>query len=385
MHTSVIAAGGFFMPSGYREKGFLTICDGAFGEWSKEAPEGSYDLFDFSDKLIAPGLVDTHIHGYGGDDVMDLDPSKLDAMCKGLVAHGTTSWLPTTLTAPVAELEKACKMIGEHTNAPKAAQVRGVFLEGPWFSEVYKGAQNPAYMQDPDIRVFDTWMAALGGRQMKIALAPERKGAARFCAYAKKLGAVIALGHSDATSDQARACIDAGASVFVHTYNGMRGLHHREPGMLGAALTANGVYCELICDGHHIEPLAAAAVIRAQTPWRCCLITDAMRACGMEDGEYYLGELPVVVQDGCARLKSNGSLAGSILTLDKAVKHVVAWGIASAEEAISMATIVPATAAGIDDVCGSLAMGHAADFCVFEQDLTLAKTYVAGELAWERA
>lgn len=384
MNTFTILADGFFMPSGYRERGYLSIRNGKVGEYSSEKPKDTCELIDYSRMLIAPGLVDTHIHGYGGDDVMDLDSDKLHAICKGLVSHGTTSWLPTTLTAPTEKLTAACKMIGEHTNKPKESQVQGVFLEGPWFSEVYKGAQNSAYMGDPDRCMFDVWMEALDGRQMKIALAPERAGAAAFTAYAKELGAVVGLAHSNATCDQARACVDAGATVFIHTFNGMRGLHHREPGMVGAAMTSKDTYCELICDGYHVNSVAATAVIQAQTPNRICLITDAMRAAGMPDGDYYLGDLPVVVEGGTARLKSNGSLAGSILTLDKAVKHVVDWGMVSAQEAIRMASTIPAYAAGIADVCGSLTQGYVADMCVFDHALNLQATYVAGELAWRR-
>lgn len=383
MNTFLLKADGFFMPSGYRQAGFLLVEDGKFGSYFSEKPAGDFLVKDYTGSLVAPGLVDMHIHGYGGDDMMDLSAEKLDAMCKGLVSHGTTSWLPTTLTAPVDELTEACAIIGRHVNKPKTTQVRGVFLEGPWFSETFKGAQNPAYMTDPDIPTFDTWMEALQGRAMKIALAPERTGAPAFTAYATRVGAVVALGHSNATCDEARACVDAGASVFVHTYNGMRGLHHREPGMVGAAMTSNDTYCELICDGHHVNPVAAGAVIHAKTPEYTCLITDAMRAAGMPDGDYYLGELPVTVSNGTARLKSNDSLAGSILTLDKAVKHVVDWGLVSAQEAIRMATVNPAKAAGIADVCGSIRAGFSADMALFAHDLTLQATYVAGELAWE--
>lgn len=383
MSHVLIAADGFFLPSGFARGGYLEIQDGVFGQWWCEKPTEDIEVLNYSGHWVAPGLVDTHIHGSAGDDVMDLSADALSRMCQALVKHGCTSWLPTTLTAPVEQLKEACKIVGQHVNAPQQTQVQGIFLEGPWFSVEKKGAQNPAYMTDPDIKAFDTWMEALDGRQMKIALAPERAGSASFCAYATKLGAVVALGHSIATYEQARACVDAGASIFVHTYNGMNPFHHRDVGMVGAAFTLDNVYAEVICDGHHLNPVAAHALMRARGYSSTILITDAMRAGSMPDGEYLLGELPVIVREGTARLTFNGSLAGSILTLDKAVQNVVKWGIASPQEAIAMATSIPAQACHIDNICGFIRPQKSADLAIFTPNLELVATYVSGELAWK--
>ncbi len=217
----------------------------------------------------------------------------------------------------------------------------------------------------------NAWQAAAHGLVKKIAVAPEYDGAVEFTAEAVKSGVVVALGHSAATCDQAQACLDAGAKVFVHTYNGMSGLHHREPGMVGAALSSQDKsYSELICDGHHVNPISAGIVMHAKGHEHVALITDCMCAGGMPDGDYFLGELPVVVAGGTARLKDGGSLAGSILNMKDGVKNVFDWGVASKAEAIYMATQAPAEANDIADQCGSIRPGRHADFVVLNPDLT---------------
>lgn len=382
MNTYALKAAGFFLPSGFVEGGYLLVDRGIIGGWQETQPS-DVAVCDCADLWVAPGLVDIHMHGIAGEDVMDLSPSGLDTMCQALPAMGVTSWFPTTLTAPEKEIEQACRMVGEHVNAPRQAKVEGIFLEGPWFSPQKKGAQNEQYMSDPDRAAFDTWIEALQGRQMKIALAPERKGSAEFCAYAERLGAVVCIGHTNATYEEAARCIDAGASVMVHTYNCMSGMNHRSPGVVGAALTCPGIFAEVICDGEHVALPAIKLLFEAVGPERACLITDAIRATGLPDGMYKLGELDVVVKGNTARLVEGNNLAGSILTLKQAVKNVVSWGLATPEKAIAMASHNPAKAAHIDDYAGSLTRGHVADITVFDQKMNLCKTFVAGELAYD--
>lgn len=372
----------FFLPGGPTGPGYLEVCDRVFGRFSKEAPEG-LEVRDLGGSWVAPGLVDVHIHGFLDHDVMDGSEESLAAMAAELPRTGTTSFLATTLTAPVDETTRACQVVGDHVDAPKAAKVEGVHLEGPFFTEKHKGAQNGAYLIDPSAELLETWIDACAGKAVKTDLAPERAGAAAYCAKAVELGCVVAIGHSDATYDEAKACVDAGATVFVHTYNGMSGFTHREPGMVGCALSTPETYAELICDGHHVHPAAAKVAIRAKGVDHVVLITDCMRAGGMPEGDYLLGELPVVVKDGTARLKEGGNLAGSILELDRAVKNVVDWGLVSPAEAVQMATLNPARSAGIDDVCGQILPGRDADLCVFTPSMEHVATYVAGELAWE--
>lgn len=364
------------------EDAYLTIEDGKFVAVSTFKPSDG-DIIDYGDAIIAPGLVDTHIHGYLGHDVMDNQTEGLDKISEGLLACGVTSWLPTTLTASVEELSAVCQTIGQHYDRVKGAKIRGIFLEGPYFTEKYKGAQNPAYMGDPSIEQLTEWQELSNGLVKKIAIAPERVGVEAFIKSATDQGIYTALGHSDATYQQAKTAVDAGASIFVHTFNGMSGLHHREPGMVGAALNLEDVFAELICDGHHVHPAAAQIVKTMRGKNETVLITDCMRAGGLGDGESSLGEFAVTVENGTARLKESGSLAGSILELKQAVKNVVEWGIASPAEAIQMASLTPAKSVGVDYECGQIKVGLAADFIVLDPQMDLLATYLDGELKYE--
>lgn len=362
------------------ENRYMGVEDGKITDFTKDPKDEK--VVDLGDVYLAPGLVDTHIHGFKNKDVMDCEPGALNIISKGLLENGVTSFLPTTLTAANETLNRAVELIGEEYEDVEGAKVRGIFLEGPYFTEKHKGAQNTAYMSDPKIDELKKWKELSKGLVRKIAIAPERDGVPEFVKQAREMGVYVALGHSDATYDQAKAACDAGATIFVHTYNGMRGLHHREPGMVGAALTMPNAYAELICDGHHVHPAAAQVVMNARGKDRTVLITDCMMAGGMPEGNYMLGEFPVVVKDGAARIE-NGSLAGSILRLNQAVQNVVDWDIATVFEAVQMASKVPAESVGIDDVCGILDVGREADFVVFDEGLNVKQTYLDGELKYE--
>ena len=382
MGTYAIKADAFFMPTGLVRGGFLMVEDGVFGAHLGPDAEPACEVLDCSGSYVAPGFVDTHIHGYADCDVMDCSWESVATIAGRILENGVTSWLPTTLTATTEQLEDACRVIGEHAQENVGARIQGIFLEGPFFTEKHKGAQNPAYLCAPSIEKLERWQRAARGLVKKIAIAPEHEGAAEFTEAATKMGVVVALGHSDATCVEALRCLAAGAQVFVHTYNGMSGLHHREPGMVGAALSTRDSYSELICDGHHVNPVAARVVMQAKGHDHTALITDCMCAGGMPDGDYKLGELPVVVANGTARLKDGGSLAGSILKLDQAVRNVIEWGVASPEEAVRMATEVPARANAIDDVCGFIRPGRQADFVVLDRGFNVEATYLGGEEAY---
>lgn len=352
--------------------------DGTFGGIYETVPEAA-QVVDYSTYTIAPGLVDTHIHGYAGYDVMDADFDGLNTMSEGLLSCGVTSFLPTTLTDTTENLNTACDLIGERYQDVQGAKIRGIFLEGPYFVEEYKGAQNPKYMSDPSIEELDKWNDLSNDLVNKIAIAPERKGVKEFIEFSNSKGIRTALAHSGATYEEAKRAVEAGANIFVHTFNGMSGLHHREPGMVGAALSLDNVYAEVIADGHHVHPAAIDIIIKARGADETVLVTDCMRAGGQGEGDSMLGEFEVTVKDGAARLKSSGNLAGSILELIAGVQNLVKWGIATLPEAINMASLNPAKSVGIDNECGKIVEGYAADFIIIDDEANLYATYLNGE------
>ncbi|MHC9390155.1 N-acetylglucosamine-6-phosphate deacetylase [Clostridioides difficile] len=374
---SFIYADKFFMKHGIKEKGYLSIINGKFGEFQQERPNITDNVIDFSGKYIAPGLVDTHIHGLLGADVMDNTFEAINTISKGLLKYGVTSFLPTTLTDSVDTLSDSVENISNSFNKVEGAKIQGIYLEGPFFTEKYKGAQNEKYFKDPDINILKLWQEKSRNLIRKIAIAPERKGSIELTRYATKNNISVSLGHSSATFEQVKQVVNSGAKVFVHTYNGMSPLNHREPGMVGAAMVLKDTYAELICDGHHVSPIAVKIMMDAKSSNNIALITDCMRAGAMEDGKYTLGKFNVNVKNSVARLNS-GSLAGSVLTMDKAVRNIVDWNISTLEDAIKMATYVPALSCNIDNVCGSIYQGMDADFIVTDNDFNIHETYING-------
>lgn len=364
----------------YNDK-YLVIENNLVGEMLEidvKIPEDA-EIIDYTGYTIAAGYVDVHIHGISNADVMDASFESIETISNSLAKIGVTSYLPTTLTSSVEKLNEVCTIIGENLDKFTGSRIQGIFLEGPFFTEKYKGAQNPKYFLDPSLDVLKNWQKLSKNNIKKIAIAPERKGAEKFIKNAKKLGIYTVIGHSDASYEQASKALEVGANGFVHLFNGMSPLNHRNPGMVGAALlSGKDVYCEAICDGHHLHPATVKLIHKVIGPDNIALITDCMMAGNMPDGKYILGEFDVTVENGTARLDS-GNLAGSILKLKDAVKNVVNWGVCSLEEALNMASIVPAKSVGIDDVCGVLKKGRIADFIVLDKDLEVVKTYMDGK------
>lgn len=380
MSSYALYAEAFFLVNQVVGPGYLMVTEGRFGEFSTDPPAG-VEIKDYGDCWVAPGLVDTHIHGFKGSDVMDGTLEALETIAEGLLACGVTSFLPTTLTADRQTLLQVSQLIGEHHQEVAGAKIQGIFFEGPFFTETHKGAQNPSYFSDPDSQLFQEWQTAAQGLIKKIALAPERAGAPAFIRELTEKSVVVALAHSAATYQEAQTAVEAGASIFVHTYNGMSGLNHREPGMVGTAMTTDTV-AEVICDGQHVHPVAVDALIKAKGSQKIALVTDCMRAGGMPDGDYQLGEFPVHVEQGAARLKEGGSLAGSVLELLQAVENVTKWNVVTASEAFKMASQVPAESCKIDHVCGSIRPGRDADFILVTPKFKLIATYLDGKLVY---
>ncbi|MST79598.1 N-acetylglucosamine-6-phosphate deacetylase [Lactobacillus equicursoris] len=373
----------FYLPKAVEAGGYLEITDGKFGAYYPENARPEGEIVDYTGYELAPGYVDTHIHGSVKEDVMKSDWAGIDKLSKALLGAGVTSWLPTTVTASSDQLTAVCRMFAAHQGEESGAKIQGIHFEGPFFTEEHAGAENPKYMLDPNREDLDRWLEASKGMLKKIALAPERPGTTDFIRYATSRGVMIALGHSSASYDEAKAAAQAGAEIFTHTFNGMPDFSHNQPNIANAAMALDNMDNELIADGHHVAIPAIKALIAAKGVEHIVLITDCMEAGMMPDGDYMLGELPVYVKDGMARLKDGDNLAGSVLQLKNGVKNLVDWGLVTKQAAIQMATYNAARSHHLLDQCGQIAPGLPADFLILRDDMSLAKTYLSGEIRWE--
>jgi len=329
------------------------------------------ETVDLSGRLLVPGFLDLHVHGGGGDHFMCGDPAACVRAARFHAQHGTTGLLATTMSAPPAELEAAVRAIAQADDP----LILGVHLEGPWLSERRRGAQEAEHLRPPDLDELRVLLAA--GPVRMVSLAPELPGALELVAAVVAAGAVPALAHTDATYEEALAAVEAGAHHAAHVFNGMRPLHQREPGVLGAVLDHAAVTCELIADGLHVHPAAARLLHGAKRTSGTVLITDAIAATGLEDGEHRLGRTPIRVAGGRAET-SDGTLAGSTLTMDAAVRNAYEWLGISLGEALALATTTPARVVGLEDRKGRIAPGYDADLVVLDDALRPLATYVAG-------
>jgi len=340
--------------------------------------------FDFPSLTLAPSFLDVHIHGAAGHDVMEATPEALTTIGRLLASHGTGSYLATTVTAPIdATLRSLSGLAKLIANPPYPAEAAtwplGIHLEGPFLSHSKRGVHPPELLLEPDISLFDRLYDAAEGHIRLMTLAPELPGATEFAAHATARGVRISVGHSNATAAETHAVITAGAVSATHTFNAMRPLDHREPGILGIVLTTDSLFAELICDGIHNTSELVNIWWRCKGHERAILITDAMSATGMPDGEYYLGKFKVQVANGKAT--SSGVLAGSVLTLDKALTNFLSFTGASLEHGLRLLTANPATMAGFNDRAGTLAPGQPANLVAVNAEGNLSASFVNGQKA----
>jgi N-acetylglucosamine-6-phosphate deacetylase len=357
------------------EYGGFTVEQGRFGQVPVGEIKGTG--LDLNGAYVIPGLVDVHTHGNSGADFSDGDLNGLRTMGKYLAAKGVTSFAPASMTLPYSVLEKAFATAVEYNQDSAAGQARlmGIQMEGPFFSEKKKGAQNGAYLRQPDFQAFEKLYNGCGGLIRIVDVAPELDGAADFAQRASKL-CTVSVAHTDADYDQAAAVFQSGATHLTHLFNAMPSIHHRKPGVIGAASERECVVAELICDGLHVHPSAVRMAFKL-FPGRLCLVSDALRCCGMPDGEYELGGQQVFLKDSIARLE-DGTIAGSASNLYSCMLNAINFGIPAAE-AINAATIIPAGEIGRQAEIGSIEAGKLADFVVCDEQLQPRAVYMGGE------
>ena len=337
-------------------------------------------VLDFPGATLAPAFFDVHIHGAAGHDVMEATPPALDAVSRFLAARGTGTYLATTVTAPLDATLRSLAALAQIISKPAVpgrARPLGIHLEGPFLSHKKRGVQPAEHLLAPDIGTFDRMYDAAEGHARLMTIAPELPGAAALAEHATKRGVRVSVGHSNATAAETLAAIEAGAVGATHTFNAMRALDHREPGILGIVLTSDQLYSELICDGVHTTPEIVRLWWKAKGPERAILVTDAMSAAGMPDGEYQLGGFAVQVDNG--RAMARGVLAGSVLTLDRALKNFVAFTGASVNQGLRLLTANPAAMIGFREQTGSLAVGQRADLVAVDAAGKLLGSLIGGQ------
>ncbi|MDZ7671566.1 MAG: N-acetylglucosamine-6-phosphate deacetylase [Halanaerobiales bacterium] len=336
--------------------------------------ENDYEVIDGNGGYLSPGFIDIHVHGAMGKDTMDASYEALDTISDTIIKSGVTSFLPTTMTMERKKVRNALKNIKETIDRGlKGAQIIGTNVEGPFLNTEKKGAQDPKNIIEPDLKLLDGYESII----KLITIAPEKKGAKEFIKEMRKHGIKVSVGHSTASYEETIDAYNCGLSHVTHLFNGMIELHHRRPGIIGAALT-NDMTVELIADLIHLNPVILDMVSKIKDSDKIILVTDSMRANGLEDGTYSLGGQKVILKDGEARIET-GSLAGSTLTLDKAVKNMYNSTDLDLHTVFKMVTINPARLLGVDHYKGLIKENYDADLTLLNKNLEVKQVYIKGE------
>lgn len=365
--------GWIFADGGFVRGGF-SVENGRFAHVLEDVPGPAEDL---DGALVIPGLVDIHVHGCAGADFSDGDYAGLVRMARYLARRGVTSFAPASMTLPYDALDKAFHAAARlrREGLADGARLMGIQMEGPFLSREKRGSQNPAYLRLPDWDRFLRLYDAAEGLLRIVDVAPELPGAVEFTRRASEK-CRVSVAHTAAGYDQAAAVFDAGATHLTHLFNAMSGIHHRHPGPIGAASERENVTAELICDGIHVHPSAVRMAFRL-FPGRICLISDALRCCGMADGSYSLGGQEILLSGGVARL-TGGAIAGSAVDLYQCMRRAVSFGIPR-EQAVWAATALPARVIGRESETGAIADGRAADFVICGGELEPEAVYLGGK------
>lgn len=365
---------GWIFAAGRFVRGGFSVENGRFAHVLEDVPGPAEDL---DGALVIPGLVDIHVHGCAGADFSDGDYAGLVRMARYLARRGVTSFAPASMTLPYDALDKAFHAAARlrREGLADGARLMGIQMEGPFLSREKRGSQNPAYLRLPDWDRFLRLYDAAEGLLRIVDVAPELPGAVEFTRRASEK-CRVSVAHTAAGYDQAAAVFDAGATHLTHLFNAMSGIHHRHPGPIGAASERENVTAELICDGIHVHPSAVRMAFRL-FPGRICLISDALRCCGMADGSYSLGGQEILLSGGVARL-TGGAIAGSAADLYQCMRRAVSFGIPR-EQAVWAATALPARVIGRESETGAIADGRAADFVICGGELEPEAVYLGGK------
>lgn len=365
---------GWIFADGRFVRGGFSVENGRFAHVLEDVPGPAEDL---DGALVIPGLVDIHVHGCAGADFSDGDYAGLVRMARYLARRGVTSFAPASMTLPYDALDKAFHAAARlrREGLADGARLMGIQMEGPFLSREKRGSQNPAYLRLPDWDRFLRLYDAAEGLLRIVDAAPELPGAVEFTRRASEK-CRVSVAHTAAGYDQAAAVFDAGATHLTHLFNAMSGIHHRHPGPIGAASERENVTAELICDGIHVHPSAVRMAFRL-FPGRICLISDALRCCGMADGSYSLGGQEILLSGGVARL-TGGAIAGSATDLYQCMRRAVSFGIPR-EQAVWAATALPARVIGRESETGAIADGRAADFVICGGELEPEAVYLGGK------
>lgn len=344
--------------------------------------EGVIETFTSENGYILPGFIDIHVHGGGGEDFMNSDENVLDTITSYHASQGTTTMLATTMTAPKDWIEKVLSEVNKYRSKEMPyAQLAGVHLEGPFISPKWPGAQNPEHISLPNVDWLISWEQQYPELVRQVTLAPEQLGAHEVIAWLKDKGIIAALGHTDATYEEVEAAVEVGLHHAVHTFNAMTPLHHRKPGVAGAVLSDERISAEVIADGIHVHPAAVSLLAQLKSKLqKLVLITDAISATGLEDGNYTLGDLPVIVKEGVARLEDGVTLAGSTLTMIRGFRFLVQEAGLGIIEASQAASHNPADLLGILDTTGTIEQGKQADLLLLDDSLQLKQVWIKGRV-----
>ncbi|MFB3923340.1 MAG: N-acetylglucosamine-6-phosphate deacetylase [Terriglobia bacterium] len=388
--TKVILAGTIYTPTEEITNGVIVIEGHHIAKVgpkeSVKIPSGA-TVIDNQDRLVVPGFIDVHIHGAAGHDLMEATGEAVSAVAAYLARHGTTSFLATTVTASLdrtlhsaralSEIIRTAQSASGPTDKFAGAQPLGLHLEGPFINVRRRGAHPASQIQTPSGRTLERILDAADDTARLLTIAPELEGALQVLELARRRGLRVALGHSDATFEEAERAVTAGATYAVHVYNSMRPFLHRDGGILGAVLTDDRVSAELICDGVHVEPPGVRLLVKSKGLERVVLASDSLSGAGMPDGNFRLGNFMIHMSGGVSR-STEGNLTGSALTLDAAIRNLARFTGLSYKECLLCATLNPARIAGIEKQKGMIAVGADADLAVLDQNHYVTQTYVRG-------